>query len=239
MLGLSVGLLAQSNYFSVTAGGGISAPLEANRGTGLAGFVDVTYDLPLSEKTAVFVGAGLQFSALRDASAGAIPCDFPLGNKVVTFSELETFSTRRLDYTVQLGLERRYGKFALRGSLIPTYWLRDQIEYSRVISFDGNGRPDQVLTAKIAPGETIQESNREWTIDYSSRFHLQGGVAVHYHLSDRLEIGVAYRRGLTDHRLQNKTLAICGVAGCDEVDFENSRIDARTGSGFFVARFRL
>ncbi len=239
LLGLAVGLSAQANHFDISLAGGTTALLEDNRGDGLAGALSVNYHISLGEKTFVFVGAGLQYGSLRDATAGFIPCDFPLGIKVSTFSQLETYTTHSLQYTNQLGIGRRFGNFVLRGSLLPTYLLRDQIDYTEVISFDGNGRPDRVLEASIKPGERIAEGTTEFTVDYSSRFQLQGDIEANYQLSDRFSIGLSYRCGLTDYRLQNKTVSICGVVGCDEVDFERSRIDARSGSGFLGLRYKL
>lgn len=239
LLGLAVGLSAQKNHFTISAGGGATSLLENNRGTGVAALLSVNYNIGLGERTSVFVGGGLQYTSIQDGTTGLIPCNFPLGLKVVTFFALESYTTHSLQYTNQLGIERRFGKLALRGSLLPTYRLQDRIDYSEVITFDFTGRPDEVFETTIKPGERIQEGNTEFTIDYSSRFQLQGEIEINYQLSDRFSIGLSYRRGLTDYRLQNKTVSICGVVGCDEVNFENSRIDARSGVGFLILQYKL
>ena len=239
LLGLSVGLFAQADHFRVSVGGGPTAFMEANRGTGLAGTLALNYHVALGENTSFFFGAGLQYGAIKNASDGLIPCNFPFGIKVSTFFQSETYTTHSLLYTNQLGLERRFGKFALQLSFLPSYRLRDRIDYSEVTSFDRTGQPDQRSEISIKPGERITDGATEWTIDYSTRFHIQGGVEATYQLADRLAIGLGYRRGLTDYRLVNKTVSVCGVAGCEEVDFERSSFDIRSGSGFLLLRYKL
>lgn len=241
LLGLSVGLFAQADHFRVSVGGGPTAFMEANRGTGLAGALTLNYHVVIGEKTSFFFGAGLQYGAIQSASASGdpVPCNFPLGLKVATFFQSETYTTHSLLYTNQLGLERRLGKFALQLSFLPSYRLRDRIDYSEIISFDRTGLPDQRSEISIKPGERIADDATEWTIDYSTKFHIQGGVEATYQLADRLAIGLGYRRGLTEYRLVNKTVSVCGVAGCEEVDFERSSFDIRSGSGFLMMRFKL
>ncbi len=231
---------AQKPSLSVVVENGIAAAFTPERETGVAFNLGLEYQRPIAANFHLFMGAGLQYTSFKDRSRGAIPCDFPLGDKVVTFTNSDRYQFNRYDATVSLGLEKRMGKLSLRGSLIPAYLLRDRIDVELLTYFSQPNRPDSRAEATVNPGDSFMNGGQEVTVDYSTRFQLQGGVEALYAVTDRFSLGLGYRRSLTKYELETRsTLTVCSELNCIPVEVDNSSIDARAGSGFLVLRFKL
>jgi len=197
------------------------------------------YQRPIASSLYLFTGLGLQYTSFSDET-GAVPCDFPLGDKVAVFTNSDRFQFNRYEVTVSLGLEKKFGRFSLRGSLIPAYLLRDRIDVELITDFSQSVRPNIQVEATVKPGESFTNGGQVVTVDYSTRFQLQGGAEALYAVTDRFSLGLGYRRGLTTYEFETRTtLTVCGGLECVPVETENTSINARSGSGFLVLRFEL
>lgn len=237
---LSNPISAQASSFSVIAGNGFAAAFTADRETGVAYNFGLEYQYPLTTNFNLFTGIGLQHTSFSDGTGEPTPCVFPEGLKVVTFTNSDRYRFNRYEITMSLGLEKEFGKFSLRGSLIPTYLLRDRIDVELLTDFTRPNRPDNRTQSTVKPGDSFRNGGEVITVDYSTRFQLQGGLEVLYAASDRISLGLGYRRGLTTYELETRTnLTVCGGLECIPVEVDNSSIDARSGSGFLMLRFKL
>jgi len=231
---------AQKSSLSVVVGNGVAAAFTAERETGVAYNFGLEYQRPIARNFHLFVGLGLQHTSFNDGTGEPVPCDFPLGDKVTFFTNSDRFQFNRYDVTASLGLEQAVGKFSLRGSLIPAYLLRDRIDVELLTDFSQPSRPDSRIEATVKPGESFRNGGRTTTVDYSTRFQLQGGLEAIYAVTDGFSLGLGYRRSLTQYALETRsTITVCGGDDCIPVEVDNSSIDARAGSGFLVLRFKL
>lgn len=234
---LSANLLAQDHHFQLNIGQGQSSLFNAQTQPGLGSTLALEYHRSLSLKTGFFIGAGIQYTNFEDQSITQ-PCNFPFGLKVVTFNTTEFYEVHRMDLTLNLGLTHRVGKFMLRGSLLPTMRLTDKIDAQIIQRFSAPNRPSQELGFSIKPGERFNpEGPVEYTVDYTDKVQLQGEIGLTYAIEQQVQLGIAYRHGLTQYELQYKTVGYCGEATCEEVNIVNSRIDARTGHAYITLGF--
>jgi hypothetical protein len=233
----STGLFCQNQYFQISGGLGASGISTNQTDIGIGGNITIELHRSLTPKTSYFVGLGGQYTNYEDQSV-AVPCEFIFGDKVVLYNTSEFYTIHRTDLTLNFGLEYRVGKLVFRGSLLPTIRLADKIDALIVEDFNNPTRPSEIQAFSIKPGERVNlEGPVEYTLDYTDQVQLQGEVGIAYSLGKKVQIGLAYRHGLTQYELQYKTVGICGVVGCDDVNIVNSRVDARTGHGYLTLNY--
>lgn len=234
---LSTGLLAQNHHFQIRGGLGASGISTSQTEIGTGSTLALEYHDSLTPKTSFFIGIGGQYTNYEDQSV-AVPCEFIFGDKVVLYNTSEFYTVHRTDLTLIFGLEHKVGKLVLRGSLLPTMRLTDKIDARIIEDFNSPARPNEVQEFSIKPGERVNPDGPvEYTVDYSDKLQLQGEVGIAYSLGGKVQLGLAYRHGLSQYELQYKTVGICGVVGCDEVSLVNSRADARTGHGYLTLSY--
>ncbi len=192
---------------------------------------------PLTKRTDLLLGLGAQHSSY-EVGANEQPCDFPLGDKIVTFSFNETYEFNGLDGVLRLGAQHRLGKLQLRGLLLPTLRLYDRITSTYVIDFDQIGRPNDYAISKVRPGATF-----DWTdgttrvLRYNSVFQLRAGAEIDFALNKQLGVGLGYQAGLTKYILTNY-YQFTRSSG-ELVEVATTEEDARTAQGYLVLRIRL
>ncbi|MFK8162090.1 MAG: hypothetical protein AB8H12_06455 [Lewinella sp.] len=227
-------ITAQDQYFQLHGGLGHSGLFNALTDPGLGGALALEHHRPISPKTGFFVGVGGQYTNYEDQSVN-VPCVFLLGDKAVTYNATEFYEIHRTDLTLSLGMTHQIAKLTVRGTLLPTMRLSDKIDALITQDFFNSIRPTQEQNFSIKPGERVNpEGPVEYTIDYTDQVQLQGEIGLTYAIEQQLYLGIAYRHGLSQYELQYKTVGVCGVVGCDEVDIINSRVDARTGHGYLT-----
>lgn len=246
LLFLCLSLAAQSNSYRMVGGvgvRGISADAISQAPSATLGIEKVTI---WGSRTDLFFGAGLEYGSFT-AGSGLQPCNFPLGDKIVTFSFSESYDTRPLDLQLSAGIDYHLGNFRLRASLLPTLRLHDQISASSFVGFDNQFRPSLALAASVNPGEQFSWTDgTERELRYNSPVQLQGALEVGVQLSDGLDIGLGYRHGLTKYELQNYVVGFSDPPGPIGVgfrpsfeEFQDSSTKVATGTGYLMMRFGL
>lgn len=246
LLFLCLSLTAQTDSYRIVAGvgaRGLSSEALDQAPSAAFGIEKVTM---LGSRVDLFFGAELEYGSFTVGS-GFLPCFFPLGDKIVTFSFSESYDTRRLDLQLSAGIDYHLGNFRLRASLLPTLRLHDQIKASSFVDFDNQFRPSLALTASVNPGEQFSWTDgTERELRYNSPVQLQGALEVGVQLSDGLDIGLGYRHGLTKYELQNYVVGTSDPQGPIGVpfitsfeEFQDSSTKVATGTGYLMMRFGL
>ncbi|MTB50099.1 hypothetical protein [Lewinella sp. W8] len=219
-------LVLSSQDFHLRAELGSSAFTESSVDAARAFDLGLEYHLPAGQKLTVFAGLGWQHNRYRDVSRENIPCDFPLGIKVITFAEDETYTIRRHDLTATVGAAYALGRINFRSHFTPAFRIADRVTYTSELDFNTPGRPNNFVSLTLRPGEIRREGSVGSTIDYTSRWNFQAGADLLYRVGGRGQVGVSYRQIVSNFRLFTKTVEFCGANGCEPVDFENSSVDA-------------
>lgn len=244
---LAAPLLAQEvtpNY-RLTTSYGLSGLTGANAlNQGLSTSLSLDRIRPIGPKTTLTAGLGLEYTNYESGNE-SVPCDFPLGDKAVSFNTTETYEFNPLNATLRLGAEQRFGRFSLRALLLPTLRVYDRITSTSAVNFDFLGRPDQYVSEKVRPNEEFiwtDDSRRE--LRYNSPVQLQAALEVDFAISKRYAVGLGFRTGLTKYELENvfveQELFPCGIAGCTLVsEYVADSVNARTSSAYLTLRITL
>lgn len=234
---ITAGLSAQQAKYQVTTSFGLSG-LNANA-LSQGAFAGASLDriVPVSPKTNLFFGLGLQYSNY-EVGANEEPCDFPLGDKIIFFTFSETYEFNPLEGALRFGVQQRLGKLTLSGMVLPTFRLYDRIASNYAINFDQTGRPNEFAANKVRPGDQFS-----WTdgttreLRYNSPFHLRAGLALDFQLSKQLAIGLGYQVGLSKYELTNYLQDT--RPGDETTEFAVTNEDARTAQGYLLMRVQL
>lgn len=249
-LSLSAQDVAPTSPYSLSTNYGLAGLLgeeTLNRGIFVSSSLDRRFEL--SKKSNVIAGLGLQYTNHEQGTENA-RCDFPLGNKIVTFTFSETYEFNSLDATLRLGIEHTFGQLTVRGLLLPTLRLHDRITSTNAIFFDQLGRPDQFVSNKVTPGEEfIWTDGYRRELRYNTPASIQGALEIDYAVGKRLGIGLGYQLGLTKYELTNYFLTQefitpdggpCGIAGCPLIEeYTTTVTNARTARGYLALRVSL
>lgn len=217
---------------------GLTGERALNQGFAAGLSLDKFY--PLGPKNTLFAGAGLQHANYENGNIGQ-PCDFPLGDKVVVFNFSETYEFNPLEASLRLGAEQRFGRFSVRGVLLPTLRLRDRITANSNVDFAQPFRPNQTASTKVRPNESfLWTDNTIRELRYNTPARLQVALEVNVAISERFTLGLGYQTGLTKYEIdnylvRNEMMPPCGIVGCPEPEeFVVSSINARTGRGYLA-----
>ena len=202
--------------------------------------------LPLGKQTYVILGLGMQYGNFERGDE-LVPCDFPLGDKVIVFSFSETYAFSSLDAVARVGVERRFGRLTFGTSLLPTLRLHDRILATSAIDYNDLGRPNQFVATRVRPGErfTWTDGNQR-ELRYNTPVRLQGALEVGYALSKRLTLGFGYQTDLTVYEIDNvfpEQLRVdvpCGFVSCEPTpEYTVSTTSVRTGRGYLALHLQL
>lgn len=234
---LAIGLKAQQTNYQLSTHFGL-AGLNVNA-LGKGVFTGASLDRihTLSPKTNLLFGLGLQYSNY-EVGANEQPCDFPLGDKIVTFTFNETYEFNPLESILRLGVQYQRGKFRLTGVLLPTFRLKERITSTYAIDFDQIGRPNQFAVNKVRTGEAftwVDSSTR--VLRYNTFFQLRAGLEIDFELTKQLSIGLGYQGGLSNYTLSNYLQDI--QPDNETTEFLISEEDASTAQGYLLFRVRL
>jgi len=228
----------------LTGGAGVSGFMFPNRDLGTSALLEVEIERTLTHRFAVLLGLGGQHTNFEDFSVN-YDCPFFLGDKIINYSTGESYRTRRTDLTARLGLAYTIGKFRIDLAAVPAYRVDDQITLTEVITFDASGRPDQVRTYDVRPGEVYErfpESNPAFPgrVEYARRTQLRADLGVCYALTPRLELGLRGRQGLTnDYLTRFEQREDCGFVSCEISEVEAQTINAHDFQLLLTGRLRL
>jgi len=228
---LSCALLTAQN-FRVNFNAGISGSYFDDPGYAL-GF-DAEYAFPLNKKTNLILGTGYQRLKYIETPVENAPW-FCLGNCVFNFTETETYTLRSGNVSLNLGFERRLGKWSVRLIASPTYRADAKISARFITIPNDSTRPNTERTINLKPGENIlrQDTGAE-TIDYTKDFYLRLGLEAGYELSSSLTLSLAYRQMVTKYEVIYFNGG-CGIVEC--FTSERTRFDARTGALLVTMRY--
>jgi len=205
--------------FWLSGGAGLTQGDDARSGKDLGLQLDLNYQLPLNYSFSFFWGLGLQRRNTEIVTANGEPCVFPLGIKVVTFTDGESFTANQLEGTVQAGMAYHKGRFRLGAAVVPAFRLNNQLTYTFDRNFTQPDRPDSEVETTFRSGDEIElRQGGTRSVRYSDGFNLQADISLAYQLSPRLRVAAAYRPLLSDYELEYGSQIICGVISCESVE---------------------
>lgn len=195
----------------------------------------------LSPRLELVLGAGLEHRSQNAVTQDGTPCVFPLGFKVVQFTDEERISSRSTLALGRVGLRYAVNRFRLGVAALPAYRLGGDLEYRFRRLFTTN-RPDAVLEQRLSPGETLDATSiggggRAYTYD---RFQLRAELSVDYLLSDRLSVGLSVRPSVGRNALYVEERSFCNDEICVDVlenraelvSLRSTDVVLRAGFGF-------
>ncbi len=230
LLLLSSLLTAQN--FRLILEGGINGSNVQDLGITLGGSAE--YAFPIYRNTSLILGAGFQRLDYKKTPVENRRISCP-GFCLFDFTETEIFKLTSTNLSLNIGLERRFGKWSARLVALPTYRIGAKLSADLITIPDDPNRPNTEINISVKPGEQEVSGNFGYTtIDYDKEAYLQLELATTYALTPRLSIGLAYQRMITDYEvflvIQN-----CRFTRC--APFERTRFDARIGSLLTTARY--
>lgn len=220
--------------FRVSVESGVNGLAPGNPGYAFGGGIE--YILPLSKHTGLVLGAGFQrLNYTKTPVEGRIiPC---FGFCLPNFSETEKYTFNSSDANLIFGLERQIGRWSARLIASPTYRLGARVSSKFITTSNLSGESNIRQQTDLRPGETVFGAGQgSFGIAYDQDFYLQLGLEANYFLSQRISIGLAYRRTVTNYEVEFYSEA-CGVAGC--FTSRQTRIDARSASLLVAVRYTL
>lgn len=234
---LFTGLKAQT--FHLTSSLGLAGAAETEATLAPAADLGVEVMIPAGKRFSFFGQAGIQASNYR-VETGAIPCFFPFGDKIVSFSNTETYRLRRTEAFLGAGIRYQLGRFGLQTGLRTAWRVHDRITYTDQITLERR-RPLQqpVFVAEVKPGEVFQHNDRTELIDYEHAAQLLGVVGISFQLNERLSWGLEYQGSVQSYYLRLLTASYC--ENCPDLNepLEERRIEAGIRSLRLRARWRL
>lgn len=222
---LSAPLSSQSYLYPPEAGFWLSGGAGLTRGNGsqvdngLGLQLDLNYQLPVSNAFSLFWGLGVQRRDTEIITASGEPCVFPLGIKVVTFTDASSFTANQLEGTVQAGLAYHKGRFRLGAAVAPAFRLNNKLTYRFYRDFALPDRPDAEVAMTFRSGDEVDLGQGEQrSVRYSDGFNLQADFSLSFQLSSRLRVAAAYRPILGSYNLEYGSQTFCGFLGCETIE---------------------
>lgn len=202
--------------------------------------LDLNYQLPVSYSFSFFWGLGIQRRATDVITANGEPCVFPLGIKLVTFTDGESFTANQVEGTVQAGMAYHKGRFRLGAAVVPAFRLNNQLTYRFIRDFTQPVRPGTEEETTFRSGEDIElRQSRLRSVRYTDGFNLQADVSLAYQLSPRFRVEAAYRPMLTAYGLEFGSETFCGFAGCRTLDQSEPIADLGGGTAYLRVSYGL
>lgn len=219
--------------FRVTAGAGLTLGTDDLVGAGLGLRLGVDYQQPLSHSIALSGGFGLQQRNTVAGTAENIPCDFPLGDKVISYSDWESYRTHELEAFIRIGADYHRNRFSIGLAVLPAYRISYKISYTAQRDFDFDNRPDNVVDVTINSGERIfLVTGQDRSVQYANDFNLQAEVNLQYAITPRTRVGIAFQPMLTNNDVEFGDQLFCGIAACELVELSETIFSARVHTTF-------
>lgn len=210
-LGFSLSLSAQEAVkishqgLRLEIAGGLTSAPDALRAEGKSSFrIGLDYNRKMSANVSLVGGFGIQHRNQAFFTEDGIPCVFPLGIKVITFVETESFELAQTELTAKVGIVYRWKRFELGLAAMPAYRISNEITYNNLTDFSDPNRPNNVFSTTFKAGDPLSfpsPTELLGTYDYSSDFNLQADISIRYAVTERWRVGASYRTMVSDYGL--------------------------------------
>ena len=199
--------------------------------------LSLSYQRPLTNKLSLLGGVGVQYRKQEIITATGEPCVFPLGIKVITFTDAERYTTHQTEAFLKAGVVYHLNHFGIGVSLLPTMRLSDQINYRFFRNFTIPDRPDTEINVTIQSGETVDRSavgDGPRSIQYANRVNLQAELTLTYLITPKLQLGLALRPLLTTYNLEIVNQSFCTPTLCTDFSGTAETIGSLRGTAALV-----
>lgn len=226
--------------FWLSGGAGVARGDDSQVGNGFGLQLDLNYQLPTSNSFSFFWGLGIQRRNAEIITATGEPCVFPLGLKVVTFTDAESFTANQLEGTVQAGASYHKGRLRLGAAIVPAFRLNNQLTYRYFRDFTQPDRPDAEVETTFTSGDEIElRQGGQRSVRYSDGFNLQADFSLAYQLSPRLRVAAAYRPIFSGYELEYGNQTICDFLGCELVELPETISTLGGGTAYLRVSYGL
>jgi len=204
---------------------GVAGLTQAQVDVGPTGDVGLGLVFRETKKLQILTEVGVQRTDYTDNSGDQIPCFFPFGDKIFTYSNSETYRMQRTEGYLGTGLGYTLGKFQITGTARTAYRLHNKLTYMDAL-YQSNASVPTIFITEIRPGEEYRQNSATNTINYNSDFHFQVVLGLNYQLTDRFSLGIDHVRTVGNYDLERYTLKYCDTCLAPEGPILERRIDA-------------
>ncbi|MEM9527646.1 MAG: hypothetical protein AAGA31_13620, partial [Bacteroidota bacterium] len=168
---------------------------------GLAGLtdnqvdIDPAFDLgleaafPVGLKLSILGHTGIQRIDFTDRSATNVPCVFPFGDKIVSFTNTESYRMLRTELYLGTGLRYRVGRFRVETGIRGVARIHNRLTYTDELNLSRQGTEPTIFTTTLRSGDRFQQNARTGTINYDHQLQLQSIVGVSYQFAEGFSFG--------------------------------------------------
>ncbi len=194
--------------------------------------LSLQYELPIAERFAIVTGLGVQHRQQEIITADGTPCVFPLGIKVITFTDAESYTADQSEVYLKAGLSYQVNRFQFGLAVLPAFRVSNTIDYRFYRDFTLPNRPDASIDVSINSGDGVDLSSigrGPRSIQYDQRFNLQAALSADYLITKKLRLGLVLQPMLTRYDLSITNGSFCTETLC--VDFSGEPTEVGTLRG--------
>lgn len=167
------------------------------------------------------------------------PPPFIAGQRPIEAFSEESYEMKQTSAYLGLGMEQHVHRFRFQVYGRMAKRLADRVIFRESIDFQVSGRPENLFSVSVRPGEVFTQDIQQGTLRYSQELSFHTGLSVRFDLTEGFELGVAYLHAVGYPRLERRVISFCENCPVNPDTTPERSIDAVTNSFSISGRYTL